>query len=164
MFLDHPITTYQFRTLCLFSLYYFMLLAVLICYIIFLFLIMLEYMYACRYDFLYFLSDLRSDFCVLLMCFLNLQTSVDVSKIHNELNEKSSEIRRLQIELSTREDEDPNVNVKSLKRVIATLEKENANLKVSCILKCHPCKKCAMHCYETWLGPVDDSGSWLSFK
>jgi hypothetical protein len=98
------------------------------------------------------------------MCFLNLQTSVDVSKIHNELNEKSSEIRRLQIELSTREDEDPNVNVKSLKRVIATLEKENANLKVSCILKCHPCKKCAMHCYETWLGPVDDSGSWLSFK
>jgi len=100
---------------------------------------MLEYMYACMYGFLYFLSDLRSDFCVLLTCFLNLQTSVDVSKIHNELNEKTSEIRRLQIELSTREDEDPNVNVKSLKRVIATLEKENANLKVSCILKCHPC-------------------------
>ncbi|KAL9348254.1 hypothetical protein Peur_059620 [Populus x canadensis] len=59
------------------------------------------------------------------------ETSVDVSKIHNELNEKSSEIRRLQIELSTREDEDPNVNVKSLKRVIATLEKENANLKMA---------------------------------
>ncbi|KAI9382144.1 hypothetical protein POPTR_014G091300v4 [Populus trichocarpa] len=59
------------------------------------------------------------------------KTSVDVSKIHNELNEKTSEIRRLQIELSTREDEDPNVNVKSLKRVIATLEKENANLKMA---------------------------------
>nr|TKS14478.1 hypothetical protein D5086_0000045520 [Populus alba] len=58
------------------------------------------------------------------------KTSVDVSKIHNELNEKTSEIRQLQIELSRREDEDPNVNVKSLKRVIATLEKENANLKM----------------------------------
>ncbi|KAJ6328718.1 hypothetical protein OIU77_010409 [Salix suchowensis] len=58
------------------------------------------------------------------------KTSVDVSKIHNELNEKTSEIRRLQIELSRREDEDPNVSLKSLKGVIATLEKENANLKV----------------------------------
>lgn len=80
------------------------------------------------------MHDLRSDFCVLLIFFLNLQTSVDVSKIHNELNEKTSEIRRLQIELSRREDEDPNVSLKSLKGVIATLEKENANLKVSCIL------------------------------
>ncbi|KAB5527147.1 hypothetical protein DKX38_020994 [Salix brachista] len=57
--------------------------------------------------------------------------SVDVSKIHNELNEKTSEIRRLQIELSRREDEDPNVSLKSLKGVIATLEKENANLKMA---------------------------------
>ncbi|XP_011037189.1 PREDICTED: golgin candidate 4 isoform X2 [Populus euphratica] len=59
------------------------------------------------------------------------KTSVDVSKIHNELNEKTSEIRRLQVALSRWEDEDPNVNVKSLKRVIATLEKENANLKMA---------------------------------
>ncbi|KAJ6723020.1 MYOSIN HEAVY CHAIN - RELATED [Salix koriyanagi] len=59
------------------------------------------------------------------------KTSVDVSKIHNELNEKTSEIRRLQIELSRREDEDPNVSLKSLKGVIATLEKENANLKMA---------------------------------
>ena len=122
---------------------------------------MLEYMYACMYDFLYFLSDLRYDFCVLLACFLNLQTSVDASKIHNELNEKTSEIRRLQIELSRREDEDPNVNVKSLKKVIATLEKENANLKVGCILKCHPCKKCAMHCYETGLAQWTTRGLGL---
>uniref|UniRef100_A0A6N2MDP2 GRIP domain-containing protein n=2 Tax=Salix viminalis TaxID=40686 RepID=A0A6N2MDP2_SALVM len=59
------------------------------------------------------------------------KTSVDVSKIHNELNDKTSEIRRLQIELSRREDEDPNVSLKSLKGVIATLEKENANLKMA---------------------------------
>ncbi|KAJ6675286.1 VESICLE TETHERING-LIKE PROTEIN putative-RELATED [Salix viminalis] len=59
------------------------------------------------------------------------KTSVDVSKIHNELNDKTSEISRLQIELSRREDEDPNVSLKSLKGVIATLEKENANLKMA---------------------------------
>ncbi|KAG6748163.1 hypothetical protein POTOM_048064 [Populus tomentosa] len=65
------------------------------------------------------------------VAYLPCLTSVDVSKIHNELNGKTSEIRRLQIELSRQEDEDPNVNVKSLKRVIATLEKENANLKMA---------------------------------
>ncbi|KAG6786822.1 hypothetical protein POTOM_008439 [Populus tomentosa] len=58
-------------------------------------------------------------------------TSMDVNKIHDELNEKTSEIRRLQMELSRWEDADPNDSVKNLKRVIATLEKENANLKMA---------------------------------
>ncbi|XP_061969525.1 golgin candidate 4-like isoform X1 [Populus nigra] len=59
------------------------------------------------------------------------KTSMDVNKIHDELNEKTSEIRRLQMELSRWEDADPNDSVKNLKRVIATLEKENANLKMA---------------------------------
>ncbi|KAJ6940445.1 hypothetical protein NC651_006550 [Populus alba x Populus x berolinensis] len=60
-----------------------------------------------------------------------LKTSMDVNKIHDELNEKTSEIRRLQMELSRWEDADPNDSVKNLKRVIAILEKENANLKMA---------------------------------
>ncbi|KAI9399918.1 hypothetical protein POPTR_002G165500v4 [Populus trichocarpa] len=59
------------------------------------------------------------------------KTSMDVNKIHDELNEKTSEIRRLQMELSRWEDADPNDSVKNLKRVIATLEKENVNLKMA---------------------------------
>jgi hypothetical protein len=73
---------------------------------------------------------------------------MDVNKIHDELNEKTSEIRRLQMELSRWEDADPNDSVKNLKRVIATLEKENDNLKVSFISKCYPCKQCAMYVTE----------------
>ncbi|KAJ7007750.1 hypothetical protein NC653_006699 [Populus alba x Populus x berolinensis] len=60
-----------------------------------------------------------------------LKTSMDVNKIHDELNEKTSEIRRLQMELSRWEDADPDDSVKNLKRVIATLEKENANLRMA---------------------------------
>uniref|UniRef100_A0A6N2NDA7 Uncharacterized protein n=1 Tax=Salix viminalis TaxID=40686 RepID=A0A6N2NDA7_SALVM len=56
--------------------------------------------------------------------------SMDVNNIHDELNDNTSEIRRLQIELSRWEDADPNDSVKNLKRVIVTLEKENANLKM----------------------------------
>ncbi|KAL3604164.1 hypothetical protein D5086_005023 [Populus alba] len=59
------------------------------------------------------------------------KTSMDVNKIHDELNEKTSEIRRLQMELSRWEDADPDDSVKNLKRVIATLEKENANLRMA---------------------------------
>ncbi|KAI5598756.1 hypothetical protein BDE02_02G152800 [Populus trichocarpa] len=59
------------------------------------------------------------------------KTSMDVNKIHDELNEKTSEIRRLQMELSRWEDADLNDSVKNLKRVIATLEKENVNLKMA---------------------------------
>ena len=70
---------------------------------------------------------------------------MDVNNIHDELNDNTSEIRRLQIELSRWEDADPNDSVKNLKRVIVTLEKENANLKVSFISKCCPCKQRAMY-------------------
>ncbi|XP_015584426.1 golgin candidate 4 isoform X2 [Ricinus communis] len=59
------------------------------------------------------------------------KTSMEMSKIRNELNEKISEIRRLQIILSRREDENADDTVKGLKRVLATLEKENANLKIA---------------------------------
>ncbi|KAG8651007.1 golgin candidate 4 isoform X2 [Manihot esculenta] len=59
------------------------------------------------------------------------KTSMEMSKIHGELNEKISEIRRLQMELSRRGDEDSDGVVKDLKRVIAALEKENTNLKIA---------------------------------
>ncbi|XP_057979894.1 golgin candidate 4 isoform X4 [Malania oleifera] len=53
----------------------------------------------------------------------------EMSKMHNELNAKISEIRRLQVELSRREDEDAD-DVENLKKVVASLEKENVNLKM----------------------------------
>jgi len=53
-----------------------------------------------------------------------------MSKLHNELNGKISEINRLQIELSRREDEETG-DMDSFKRLIETLEKENTTLKVS---------------------------------
>lgn len=59
---------------------------------------------------------------------------MEMSKIHGELNEKISEIRRLQMELSRRGDEDSDGVVKDLKRVIAALEKENTNLKVNTLI------------------------------
>lgn len=55
------------------------------------------------------------------------QTSIEMSKIHNELNDKISEISRLQMELNRREDG----NAENFKRLIATLEKENNSLKVA---------------------------------
>lgn len=57
-----------------------------------------------------------------------------MTKIHDELNEKSSEIKRLQMELSRRKDEDVANAVDSLKRLIKTLEKENVTLKVGKLL------------------------------
>ncbi|XP_021641895.2 golgin candidate 4 isoform X3 [Hevea brasiliensis] len=59
------------------------------------------------------------------------KTNMEMSKMHSELNEKISEIRRLQMELSRKEDEDSDDAVKDLRRVIATLEKENTNLKIA---------------------------------
>ncbi|KAE9595453.1 hypothetical protein Lal_00031233 [Lupinus albus] len=56
------------------------------------------------------------------------KTSKEVSKVHNELNEKVSEIKRLQLELARRENEEAVEAVDSLKRLIKTLEKENTNL------------------------------------
>ncbi|KAL6126246.1 hypothetical protein ACLB2K_074297 [Fragaria x ananassa] len=54
------------------------------------------------------------------------KTSIEMSKIHNELNDKISEISRLQMELNRREDG----NAENFKRLIATLEKENNSLKM----------------------------------
>ncbi|XWS76950.1 hypothetical protein CRYUN_Cryun01aG0221900 [Craigia yunnanensis] len=54
----------------------------------------------------------------------------ELSKIRNELNEKIIEIRRLQMELNRREDENAFDTLENLKRVIATLEKENTHLKM----------------------------------
>lgn len=51
--------------------------------------------------------------------------------MREELNGKLSELRRLQMELNRREDEDANDVVENLKRVVATLEKENNSLKVN---------------------------------
>ncbi|QCE12384.1 golgin candidate 3-like isoform X2 [Vigna unguiculata] len=54
------------------------------------------------------------------------KTTYEMSKLHNELNGKISEINRLQMELSRREDEETN----SFKRLIESLEKENTTLKL----------------------------------
>lgn len=51
--------------------------------------------------------------------------------MRKELNGKLSELRRLQMELNRREDGDANDVVENLKRVVATLEKENNSLKVN---------------------------------
>ncbi|CAL5397745.1 unnamed protein product [Camellia sinensis] len=54
---------------------------------------------------------------------------MEMNKIRDELNEKISEVRRLQIELTRRENAETDDIAKGLKRVIATLE-ENNNLKM----------------------------------
>lgn len=53
------------------------------------------------------------------------------------MNEKISEIRRLQTELNRREDEGAD-DIENLKSSITTLEKENASLKVGimCFRRC----------------------------
>ncbi|XP_021808006.1 golgin candidate 4 isoform X1 [Prunus avium] len=58
------------------------------------------------------------------------KTSIEISKISNVLKEKMSEINRLQMELNRREDENADDVAGSLKRLIATLEKENSSLKI----------------------------------
>lgn len=62
--------------------------------------------------------------------FIVVKTSKEVSKVRNELNEKVSEIKRLQFELTRQENEEAVEAVDSLKRLIKTLEKENTILKV----------------------------------
>ncbi|KAH1240832.1 Golgin candidate 3 [Glycine max] len=57
------------------------------------------------------------------------KASKEMNKIHTELNEKVSEIKHLQLELTRRENEGGEA-VDSLKRLIKTLEKENTTLKV----------------------------------
>ncbi|KAI9182675.1 hypothetical protein LWI28_027730 [Acer negundo] len=58
------------------------------------------------------------------------KTSLEMGKIHKELNEKLSELRQLQMELNRRGNEDVDDNVQDLKRVIATIERENNKLKM----------------------------------
>ncbi|XP_057756048.1 golgin candidate 3-like [Arachis stenosperma] len=55
---------------------------------------------------------------------------MEMAKIRDELNEKVSEIKRLQIELTRRESDVAGEVVDSLKRLVKTLEKENATLKM----------------------------------
>lgn len=74
---------------------------------------------------------------ILFIPYLNWQTSMEMNKIRNELNEKKSIIQRLQIELNRREDEEANDVVESLKGVIANLEQENFHLKVVGLLFIH---------------------------
>ena len=77
---------------------------------------------------------------VLRLCFpkmafrILLQNSNEIEKIREELSEKMSAVKRLQLELNRREDEGAAGVVEKLKRSIATLEKENASLKVGNIL------------------------------
>ncbi|KAK3024483.1 hypothetical protein RJ639_043800 [Escallonia herrerae] len=54
----------------------------------------------------------------------------DMSKYHDELNQKRLEISRLQVEPNTRNTAHAADSIESLKRLIATLEKENNNLKM----------------------------------
>uniref|UniRef100_A0A5B7BAA0 Golgin candidate 4 n=1 Tax=Davidia involucrata TaxID=16924 RepID=A0A5B7BAA0_DAVIN len=67
------------------------------------------------------------------------KTSMEISKLHDELNGKISETRRLQMELKRREDAEADNIVEDLKRVIATLEKENRNLKVDFFVPSYIC-------------------------
>lgn len=53
-----------------------------------------------------------------------------MSQIRSELNEKLSAIKGLQMELNRGEEEGTYDILKDLKRSVATLEKENATLKV----------------------------------
>lgn len=54
----------------------------------------------------------------------------EMNKIRDELNGKISEIRRLQMGLNNRNNAEGDGLVESLKGVVATLEKENSNLKI----------------------------------
>ncbi|XP_058096115.1 golgin candidate 4 isoform X2 [Magnolia sinica] len=78
------------------------------------------------------------------------KTSMEMKELRIELNDKVSEMERLQSELNRREleEETEEPAKSSLKTVIATLEKENANLKA--------------HASENLLGKEDMSQSVLS--
>ncbi|MCL7042543.1 hypothetical protein MKW94_018704 [Papaver nudicaule] len=55
----------------------------------------------------------------------------EMKELQNQLNDKLLEIRRLQSELTRRDnEEETNETIGRLKRVIATLEQENTNLKI----------------------------------
>lgn len=68
-----------------------------------------------------------------------------MSKIHNDLNEKVSEVRRLQMELNRRNDDGVDDIIENFKRSVATLEKENARLKVGNIVVLLIAHLCSVH-------------------
>jgi len=63
---------------------------------------------------------------------------MELNKIHNELNEKVSEIKDLQFEFTKREN-GAGEAVDSLKILIKTLEQENTTLKVCIFMLYHIC-------------------------
>lgn len=67
--------------------------------------------------------------------FLFLQMLAEMNKIRDELNRKLSEIRHLQMELNRKENVVTNDAAEGLKRVVASLEKENSDLKVKSLEK-----------------------------
>lgn len=58
------------------------------------------------------------------------KTTTEVRQLHKELNEKVSEIKRLQLELTRQKGEEASNAMDSSKRLIETLEKENTTLKM----------------------------------
>ncbi|KAL7203295.1 hypothetical protein ACSBR2_016564 [Camellia fascicularis] len=59
------------------------------------------------------------------------KSTIEMKKIRDELNEKISEVRRLQMELNRRDNIEADDTAEGLKRVIAALEKENNSLKMA---------------------------------
>ena len=72
---------------------------------------------------------------------VNWQTSFEVNKLRQEVNEKEEKIGQLLTELRRKENEGL-IDIDSLRTRIATLEKENLELKVGSF----PC--CMMYIYE----------------
>ncbi|CAL5383084.1 unnamed protein product [Camellia sinensis] len=58
-------------------------------------------------------------------------STIEMKKIRDVLNEKISEVRRLQMELNRRDNIEADDTAEGLKRVIAALEKENNSLKMA---------------------------------
>lgn len=75
---------------------------------------------------------------------IGLQNGSQMKEIQKQLNDKLSEIRRLQSELTRRDNEEEgNETTESLKSAIATLEQENTDLKVHVLIFCFTC--CGYH-------------------
>jgi len=79
--------------------------------------------------------DLQHEFCYSFWLsnpymYCCLKTTTEVRQLHKELNEKVSEIKRLQLELTRQKGEEASNAMDSSKRLIETLEKENTTLKV----------------------------------
>lgn len=99
-------------------------------------LFLLEYLYLCKFSWV--LATLHLLFSVSLPsplshwhCFF-LQTNREMNEIRDELNQKIAEVRRLQMEFNKRETAEADDDIaEGLKRVIASLEKENYDLTVS---------------------------------